>query len=407
MIHSKYCKPRIFPWNSVRQPEQIDRAQDIGGDLTLNREKQYEIGREGVLAYKQGTPTFSYTMRQFENGDMSLFYDLSNKANPGSGEDHFVELDDMQSTNFDIAAFLTDDNNTFSGTIFFPKLRVSGFTINIGAPDAILERNFTLVGEDYKILDEKYFSYQTATKTGTGVLSMVLSPAAIEYAASTYIFKVLRIRAGVATELINDQAGSPADNTYKYVNGTATLTVQTCADGDVVKVYFPSATAYTTLWADNNVDAAFQLAECCEVYMKVGTSERIYRLQSVGIDVTFDRTDYREIGNSEFVSFGVKSKTVTISLDRYAETFSLESILAGDPAYPYIDPRNFVDNIQILVKVFADKTHTAFKIGYLMTKAAPKTMATAQPVEDYMKRTTTLECDNLKISDLASELAFI
>jgi len=106
MIHSKMCKPRAFSWNSSRVPEQIDRLQNITGDQTLNNEKVYEIGRVGRLGFKKSTPSFAYSATQFEYGSMSFWYDLANKANPGSGEDHYVDLDDLVETQTDIAAFL-------------------------------------------------------------------------------------------------------------------------------------------------------------------------------------------------------------------------------------------------------------------------------------------------------------
>jgi hypothetical protein len=398
MIHSKAVKPRIFSWLSERTPEQINRAQDIGGDLTLNREKQYEIGRDGILGYKKNTPAFKYSMKQFEYGSMEFWYSLANLENPGSGDAHSIDLDDLKTKKFDIAAFLTDDSGLFEGTIWFPKLRVNGFSLGIADPDAIIERNFDLIGEDYKILDGKYFAYQKATAAGAST-AIVLSPAAVEYAASKYIFRVLRERAGVVSELVETVD-------WSFVSGTNTLTVTGGVALDIIKVYYESSTAYTTTWTDNNVESDFLTADSCEIYMKVGTSGRMYRLQSLGIDVTFERTDYKELGNPEIVLTGSKSQTVKVSLDRYAEDFSLEKILASDTTYPYIDPRDFAENIQILVKIFSDKSHTAFKIGFLMNNLTPTTMNTAQTKEDYGKRTTSLECDNVKISDDETEVVF-
>lgn len=398
MIHAKYVKPRIFSWNNDRDPEQIDRSQDIGGDLTLNREKVYEIGRVGLLGYRKQTPSFSYSMRQFEYGSMDFWRDLANKENPDSGDDHYVDLDDLKETKFDIAAFLTDDDDTFMGSIFFPKLRVNGFSINIADPDAIIERNFDLIGEDYKLLDGKYFSFQKATAAGA-TLNIVLNPVAIEHEAGKYIFKVLRVRSGAVSELVEGVD-------FTYTSGTATVAITGCSVGDICKVFYASDTAYTTTWTDNNVDPDLLLAEYAEIYMKVGTGTRIYRLQSVGIDVAFERADYKEIGNSEVVQTGVKNKTVTISLNRFSEDMSLEKILASDTTYPLIDPREFAENIQVMVKVYNEKAHTTFKIGYLMDNISPTTLGTSQTIEDYNQRTNAMECDNLKISDDESEIAF-
>lgn len=404
MLHAKYVKPRIFPWNNDRDPEQIDRAQDIGGDLTLNREKVFEIGRDGLLGYRKQTPSFTYTMRQFEYGSMAFYYALANKELPGSGEDHYIDLNDLKETKCDIAAFLTDDNDIFRGTIWFPKLRVNGFSLNIADPDAIIERNFNLIGEDYRMLDENYFSFEKATVGAPGDGTVTLDPIAVEYASGAYIFRVLRVRSGAVTELVEDIGAG--DNTWSYNPATHVVTVKTCLASDILKVYYESATAYTTTWTNNNSDPELLLSEYAEIYLKVGVGTRIYRLQTIGLDVSFERADYKEIGNSEVVQTGVKNKTVTISLNRFSENFSLEDILASDTAYPYINPRNFAENIQIMIKIFNEKEHATFKIGYLMNNVSPTTLGTSQTVEDYNQRSNALECDNLKISDEESEIVF-
>jgi len=402
MIHSKMCKPRAFPWNSARAPEQIDRLQNITGDLTLNKEKVYEIGRVGKLGFKQGTPSFAYSATQFEYGSMAFWYDLANKATPG-GAPYDIDLDDLVETQMDIAAFLTDDNSTFRGTILFPGLRVSGFSINIADPAATIERSFKLIGEDYKMLDGNYFSYEQGIAAAPGDKAIALDPVPILYAATSYIFRVLRVRAGVVSELMY---GTGTDQ-YEYDN-IDTVTVHNCLVSDLVKVYYPSATAYTTTWTDNDVDPDLLLAEYSEIRLKVGTSTRIYRLQSVGIDIAFDRADYKEIGNSEVVQRGVNNKTVTVALNRFSENFALEDILASDTTYPYIDPRNFAENIQMQVLIYNNKAHTGdIKIGYLITGLSPTTIGTSQAVETYQQRTVNLESDNLKISSLVSELAFV
>lgn len=406
MIHAKMVKPRWFPWNSKRVPEQINRLQDIAGDLTLNRDKIYEIGRVDLLGYRQKTPSLSGKFTQFENGAMATWYSLANIVNP-SVPPNSVHLDDLVTTMTDFSAYETDDNNIFTGSIWFPKLRLAGFTLNIGDPDAILERNFNMVSEGSYILPDRYFAYQSVLVSGPGVETLLLAPAATEYALGKYIFRVLRVRAGVVSELLNDQnIGLEAADTYRYNPLAGTVLVQTCLLGDFIKVYYESATAYDTTWTDNNTEEKILLAEYCEVYMKVGTSTRLHKLQSLGIDVSFERTDYKEIGSNEIVQTGVKNKTVKISLSRFTEGFSLEEILAGDTTYKFIDPSNFSEDIQIMVKIFGEKEHTNFKIGYLMNKISPTAIGNSQAINDYNKSTTALECDNLIISDLESEIVF-
>jgi hypothetical protein len=408
MIHSKFVKPRIFSWASTRVPEQIDRVQNIGGDYTANREKQYEIGREAILGFKHNTPSFTYTMRQFEFGSMNFWYSLANKENPGSGDNHYITLDDIKSKISDIAAFTTDDNGVFSGTVYFPKLRLNSFSVNVGDPQAIVERNFNLVGEHYISLDGNYLAYAEAVCPALGSgesLEIVLDgqsgrpPVPIQIASGEYIIKVRKEHAGVVTELVET-------TDFTYSNSTKTLTVTSAVQNDIVKVFYESATAYDTLWTNNDADEDFLMAESCEIYMKVTSSNRIYRLQSIGIDGTFERTDYREVGNSEIVQTGVKNQTVTVNLDRYAEGMTLEKILAADSSYPYYNPDDFSDTIQLMVKIFTDKTHTTFKIGYLIDNLSPTAMGVAQAVQDYQKRTQRLEADNLLVSNVESDIVF-
>jgi len=401
VIHAKMCKPRAFPWGGNRAPEQIDRLQNITGDQTLNREKVYEIGRVGRLGFKKGVPSFAYSATQFEYGSMAFWYDLANKATP-VGAPYDIDLDDLVETQMDIAAFLTDDNATFRGTIWFPGLRVNGFSINIADPAATIERSFDLIGEDYKMLDGKYLAYEAAIVAAPGDKAVVLDPTAIEYASGKYIFRVLRVRANVVSEL-EEGTGT---NQYEYNNPTDTVTVHNCLVDDIVKIYYPSSTAYTTTWTDNDSDPDLLLAEYAEISLKVGTGTRIYRLQSVGIDVAFDRADYKEIGNSEVVQRGVTAKTITVALNRFAEDFALEDILASDTAYPYVDPRNFAEDIQMQIKIYNEKAHTNFKIGYLISGLSPTTLGTTQDVEAYQARTCNLESDNLKVSSEESEIAF-
>ena len=405
MIHSKSTYPRIFPWNRNVTPTQIDRVQDLGGDFTANIEKLYEIGRDGKLGTKKGTPSFAYSMTQFEYGSMAFWRQIAGMEDPASDSlDNSVDLDDLKTSKFDITAYLTDDDTTFRGTIWFPKLRTNGFSINVGDPDATAMRSFDLVGEDYKILDAKYFSFEQETALADAPLEVTLDPVPILWAASSYILRVLRVRDEEVSEITEDVGAGI--NTWAYNNVTKVVTVQTCEINDIVKVYYPSDTAYTTLWNDNNeTDALEANSVKVELQVGVGAAARVYRIQSVNIDVAFDRADYKEIGNREVVQTGVKSKTTTITLGRSLEDFTIEEILRGTSIYPYIDLRNLSEEITLRVKIYEDYTMDGnFKIGYKVTGLSTTTLATADAVEDYATQDNSLESDNLMVSDDESEI---
>jgi len=408
MIPAKAVKPFVYPWNNDCAPAQIDRAQDIGGDLTLNQTKIYEIGREDAVGTQKGTPDFKYSMTQLEYGNIEFWRKLANKEVPGSGDAHSITLEDLKTPVFDIAADLTDDNTAFLGSIVFPKLRVNGLNLNIGSPDANIERTFDLVGEDYHICLDNHYAYAEDDVVGSGSIAkeITLNPVAVEYESGTYIYKVLRVRAGVVSELEYD-AGASA-NTYAYNSGTAKVTIQTCLSGDKIKVYYFSATA-TQTWVNNVVDPAALMADTVVINIKVGVgaSAKVYRLQSVAIATSFERADYKEIGNSEVVQTGVKSKTVTITLGRLLELFTIEQALADNSVYPFLNPRDFVDTVQIQILVYSDNTHTSFKLGYLYTGLSASTLGTKQAVQDYNNASNAVVGDNMTISDVLGEVSFI
>lgn len=407
MIKGNATDPRIFPWNNDRDPEQIDRLTELTGDVTLNQEKLYELGRTLKLGVHKLTPNTPVSITQNEYGSMATWRDLANIEDPASsGLDESIDLDDLKSTKFDISAYLTDEDGTFRGTIYFPKQRLSGFSIKIDDPDAMVTRTFDLAGEQCRIISENYLAFEKATAIGAGDCAVTLSPIALEYASGKYIYRVLRVRSGVVSEITEDATGVTS-NTWSYNSSTHIVTVKDCLTSDIVKVFYPSATAYTTLWTDNDSDAAGLYADQCTIYLKVGSgdNEQVYRLQSVGIDVVLERTDYKEIGNKEVVQTGVKSKTVTVTLGRILEDFSIEEILGDVGAYKDINVEDFSDEITLIVKIYTDNTKSTFKLGYKITDLSPTALKPlgAKP-EDMDTADDTMESDNFMVTPDESEL---
>lgn len=400
MIHASKYQPRVFPWNRDITPAEIDRAQDIGGDLTLNREEINEIGRDGKVGDRDRIPTYRYTLRQLEFGQMEFYRKIANK----SDSDKTVNLNDFKTSVFDIASYTTDDDETFKQTIWVPKLRLAGMGINIGDPDAIVERTFEFVGEDYKMLqgNNQYFIYVKAD-VASGESSKVITlddpiPAENPDVAGKYMLRVLRIRSDSYTEL-------EETTDYTYDNVANELTVTGCQAGDVIKVYY-SASSYITgqiPFTPNDADSDALYAENCSIYLGVGNY--IHRLQSVTLDIALDRRDIKEIGNSEIVETGVRNKTARVTLGRILEDLTIEEVLRGVGAnYGIIDPRKFVKDITLIAKIYETSAKSNFKIGYKITNLAANGLTPSVPLEDYVTQGATLESDNLLITDDEGEL---
>lgn len=404
MINYTEHKLRIFPYNGDVAPSEIDRVQSIEPRATLNKERKNELGREGAVGYKKGIPEIAYSATQLEYGNMEFWRKLTNKADSVTA----LTLNDFKTSQFDVIGQLTDDDGTFKGTIHYPKMRVNGFNFSIGDPEADAERSFDLIGE--KAIqwqeDNKYFIY-ARHEAGSGADNVIdlsaKAPALLpdenvsgNSDAEKYIYRVLRVRGTTTTELT-------VDTDYSYSDATKELTIVSIQTLDVIKVYYTSATAPDTLFANNDADPASISAD--SVIIEIGAGEHLYRLQSIDLGVTFDRIDQGEIGNPEKVLRGITDKTVSITLGRLLEDFTIEEALRGEgTGYGQIDFSKFSDDITITVKVYEDSTHETFKIGFKATALSVSEVSSPASVGEYDSREVVLEGENLTITDDINEL---
>ena len=409
MIHSSYYKPNIIPVLGTGSVAEIDRAQAIDPTVSLNRDKIEEIGRDGAVGYLKKTPSVAYRLSQLEYGSIEFWQKIVNSEVLGEVGETGITLNDFKTPYFDILAYLTDDDDSFRGTIYYPALRTSGFSLSIGDPQGMIERSFDFVGESAQIWQgtNKYVIHDihTAGSGDDNEIDLTLkAPAEDPDNAGTYILRVVRVTAlGVSTVL---------DATdYSYSNSTKILTIDSIITGDIIKYWLTSATAPSTQFALNDVDVAGLLGDSASIYLyipssgKPSASDYIYRLQSVTLDVKFDREDLREIGNKNVVQRGIKNSTVTVSFNRILEQFTVEEVLRGEVAgFGKIDVEKFSDDITLIVKIFSDNTKSALKYGFLATGLTATEMRGGANTNEYTKADTSLEGENLIISADATVL---
>jgi hypothetical protein len=405
MIHSSYYKPRVFPFNGDVADAEIDRAQAIDPTVSLNREKIEEIGNPNIVGYIKKTPTIGYRLTQLEYGSMEFWRKLTNKADSVLT----LDLDDFKTSTFDICAYLTDDDGTFKGTVWYPKLRTSGFSVTIGDTDAIIERGFDFVGEKAVIWqgDNKYFIYNEHTAASGSDDDIDLSakaPAEDPDNSGQYMLRVLRVRGSATTELVET-------TDYTYTDGTKILHINSIQTDDVIKAYYTSATAPDAQFTPNTSDPAGILADSCDIYVyipasgKPSSSDYMYRVQSATIDVSFDREDVKEIGNREVVKRGIRDKTVTVTLGRLLEEFTMEEVLRGVASgYGKIDVEEFTDQATVIIKVYEDSTKTTFKYGIKATGLTGSELRGGAGINAYVNKENALEGEALVITSDAGEL---
>lgn len=386
---------RIIPVLGTGTWKQLDRIQSIDKTGTLNKLKIKEVGRDGVVEYVDQPPSVTYRAMQYEYGNLQTFITLANLADASTT----ITLNDFQTSTFDICSYLTDNDGTFKGTNWIPKLRLAGFSFNIGSPKGLVERNFDLVGEDW--IDwqgnNKYLIYKEKTVesgdlgSADAVTVAVASPSAVQDPNDlVYILRVVRIRAGVSTELV-------AGTDYSYA--APNLTVEDCQASDLIKYWYTAGAYITgqTPFVNNDSDLPAIAANSCSIYLESGNY--VYRLQSITVDVRLEREDKDEVGNVNVVQRGVKSKTVTVTLGRTLETFTIEEILAGKaPSYGKLDIREYSDNFTLRVKFYSNSDKTLFKTGFKCAVLAPSDIKGGTSIDNFAEQGNTLTGEDMTLS---------
>jgi hypothetical protein len=404
MIHTSYWRPRVYPHKGNIAPVQIDRLQDLTATVTLNREKIREIGRDGIVDWRKRIPSTRVSLRQMEYGEIEFWRKLANVSDATTS----ITLNDFKTSMVDIVGYKTDDSGTFIGSVWYPKLRTAGFGLNIGDPQANIERTIELIGEDENILqgNNKYFNYVKFTAAGGSPESFTVnspSPVLDPDNSGQYLLKVLRVNVATGiTDELTYTTGTASGTNFAF-SAPSTLTVATVAN-DIIKVYYSAASFCTTsqsaTFTNNDTDTAGLLAEAASIYLYVSADNYVYKLQSVAIDVTFDRADYYEIGNNAVIQRGIREKTVRITLGRILEAYTIEEVLRGKAAdYGKINTREYLDTITLRVKLYGNSRKDTFNIGYKCTGLSPVGLDAGVPLNDYATRGATLEGEDLTISN--------
>lgn len=396
MIHTSDVKPNVFPHGGTGTKSEIDRLQDLSASIALNRTKIKEVGTDGTIGWKESTPNVSLTLRQLEYGNIEFYNKLANKADNNT----IVNFTDFKTSYSDIACYKTEESSgDFLSTVWYPKTRVSGFSLSIGDPEASLERNFSLVGEDEITLqgNNQYLIYidKTIESGEAGTVNIVIGsgdyanypdPVEDPDVSGSYILRVVRVRAGVISDLVEGTG-------YSYTSGTTTIALSDTLAGDVYRIWYSAATYIVGAlpFVTNTTDEVEISADCCSIYL--ATSNYVYRLQSVSLDVSLDRTDYKEIGNKEIVLRGARDITANVTLGRFLESYTVEEILRGVSSnYGKIDVREFpTTGTDLIIKIFSDNTKSNFLLGYKVTGLNVTSFDKGTPVDDY--ETQNVSCE--------------
>ena len=406
--HASATKPRIIPWNGDTQPIDIDRVQAFSGGLNQPQELVYELGRKDKVCTDLKILEESCNLTQLEYGEIDFYLALANKATLPSGG---LQLSDFDDSLMDIISVGKDKfGGTMEQTLWLPKLSLNALTFNIANADARIERTFDLGGDFFKILkstNKIYMQKIVTVPSGVSLAPHVISlsdpvPTVDPNVAGKYIQRVLRVRAGVTTEL-------ELTTDYTFA-APSTLTILLASTGDIFKIVFTAASFgtggdYTTL---NDADLCYINADSVKVTLQsgVGTEVELDRLTGFNINASFKRISEAVIGLQEKLLKNVESYDVKIALNGRVKDAKIEDVLMGQGGnnFGIIDPNLFKTDLVVRVYVYEDATKATFKMGYKVINAAFSDTKQDANANAFWSEGINLSSDNLLISDQEADI---
>ena len=406
--HASATKPRIIPWNGNTQPMDIDRVQAISGGVNQPQELVYEVGRLDKVCTDLKILEEKCSLTQLEYGEVDFYLALANKATLPSGG---LQLSDFDDALVDIISVGKDKfGGTMEQTLWLPKLSLNSLAFNIANADARIERTFDLGGDFFKILkstNKIYMQKIVTVPSGVSLAPHVISladpvPAVDPNVASKYVQRVLRVRAGVTTEL-------ELTTDYTFA-APSTLTILLASTGDILKVVYTAASFgtggdYTSL---NDADLCYINADSVKVTLQsgVGTEVELDRLSSLNLTATLNRISESVIGLSEKLLKNVQTYDVKVALNGRVKDATIEEVLMGQAGtnHGIIDPSEFKTDLALRVYVYEDSTKTTFKIGYKVTNLAFADTTQDANANDFWTDAINLSSDNLLISSVEADI---
>ena len=408
ILHASASKPRVYPWNGLSVPQDIDRVQTLSGGVTQPSELVYELGRLDKVCTDLKIIENKTSLTQLEYGEIDTYLALANKVSLPSGG---LLLSDFNDAKVDIISINKDKfAGTVETTLWLPKLSLNSIAVNIANADSRIERSFDFGGDFFKILKnaDKIYMYKSFTVpsgySASSYTQVFNDPAPVQDPNTLlYIQRVLRVRSGVTTELkeVTD---------YTWTNGTTTLDVLAATTGDFYKVTyatgsFGTAGDYTSL---NDADLCYINADSATITLQSGTGTivELDRLIGFNLTSTLNRISEGVIGLREKLLKDVQSYETKITLDGRVKDAKIEEVLMGEAgnSWGIIDPNEFKTDIKLRLKLYTDSTKTTFKMGYKVTGLAFSDATEAATANAFWTNGINLSSDNLLISTVEADI---
>jgi len=411
-VHASKIKPKIVPDKTVVSPLDLDRVQRV--TLAFNRpnEKGYELGRDEELYRDWKNPEVTGAIVANEYGNIKPFALFANQ-DPSSVTE--ISLDDIKDQKFDFVSMMKD--NAGSGmlvTKYCPECYITGFTLNVGDPEAKHEQTWNFIGEKHFTFkgNEKYFIVYEHTLTSGEASAKQFdidasypAPVVNPDWANHYLVRAVQVVSTTETELTEATSAPSAANEIQRSASKTIKFYNTLSAGNKIILHYTASTDSTpSQWkAVDNTSKKYIPAKYGEAYLYDSNTPvgRLYRLQSVNIAATIERTARGEYGNPDLISREADVVNVVITLGDLVSDASLDEYLrnkTADGSYTRIDIEKYLETLDLVIKLYAEETHETFIANYWMRNIKVTSGNQENPNNEALTGGRVLECDNLYYS---------
>jgi hypothetical protein len=396
--HASEVKPISIPVVNAVAPINWDNVQTFSPATSQPKEDIYQLGQATKIATAKQILEATLSMTQLEHGEIKEFLQLAGKSvEPGAG----ISITDFNST---LTDFVLPGKETFEGdleqTLWMQKMVLDSFGLSLNAEERI-ERSYEFSGSNAKILryDNVALIFKSDT-AGSGVsgsyVIALTDPAPVENpnVADMFILQLYRIRAGVATRLVDG-----VDYSYLATN----LTITDADEADVYRIWY-SATTYGSA-SDMQVARAsinpYIVANNVTVDIDDGVNSLVVldKLTTMSLTASLNRIDEGVIGSSEKILKEVQSYEVSLSVTSFVKLSEIEEVFMQQAGQDWgIIDFSLFEDVDVAVKIYDEATKETFKIGYKMTGLEFSDNSESYNANEFGEVTLNMSTDNLVIS---------
>jgi hypothetical protein len=313
---------------------QLRRVTSFSADTSFNSENLLELSNAGVAETIDDLETVSTSVDCHEFGSTDNLAKATNQFSTSDNNNHILTDSIIENAQVDQIVQLTSGTNTngLLASIWYGSQWLTGISLNYSV-DGTATENYSFEGEYKRAFLNSYRDMRVATAAYSSSTVALITGLNLE---TGYVPRVLTVNGLVKADV-------SASGTITFTDSSSDTQVSATSDGSTA-VTFASGDRIRVIYAKTAADAFSSYATSpaglgalrrgmLTIYLynpTSGNKEEVLRLQSVGVDISFDREATSELGNKKSYTRSVKRPiTVEVSAEALLSDFELFAKLAN------------------------------------------------------------------------------